>query len=62
MNERSIAIEYDDLLGVESRIGVGSGPTKPVANIGAARSGLINVLVTDEETADGMLEYLDDEV
>jgi DNA-binding transcriptional regulator LsrR (DeoR family) len=62
MNERSIAIEYDDLLGVESRIGVGSGPAKPVANIGAARSGLINVLVTDEETADGMLEYLDDEV
>jgi DNA-binding transcriptional regulator LsrR (DeoR family) len=59
MNERSIAVGYDELLNTTTRMGVGSGPTKPIANIGAARSDLINVLVTDEETADEMLELMD---
>jgi DNA-binding transcriptional regulator LsrR (DeoR family) len=36
------------------RVGVSWGARKALANIGAARSGLINVLVTDENTADEM--------
>lgn len=61
MNERSIATGYEELKRIPDRIGVGSGPEKPPANIGAARSGLINVLITDEETAGKMLDILETE-
>lgn len=61
MNERSIAIGSEELLNIPNRIGVSSGPEKPLASIGAARSDLINVLITDEDTARRMLEILDDE-
>ena len=61
MNERSIAIGDDELHGITGRVGVGSGPEKPAANIGAARSELINVLITDEETAGRMVDVLDNE-
>lgn len=58
MNERSIAIGSEALLNVPNRIAVSSGPEKPEATVGAARSGLINVLITDEDTARRMLEIL----
>lgn len=61
MNERSIAISSEELLAVPNRIGVASGSEKPLANIGAARSKLLNVLITDEATARKMLDILQDE-
>ena len=61
MNERSIALGADRLADVPNRVGVSSGPEKPVANIGAARSSLLNVLITDEDTAGRMIDILDDE-
>ncbi len=61
MNERSIAIGSEGLLNVPNRIGVSSGPEKPEASIGAAHSDLINVLITDEDTARKMLDILDGE-
>jgi len=61
MNERSIAISAEHLSGVPNRVGVSSGPEKPRANIGAARSSLLNVLITDEHTAGKMLDLLDGE-
>jgi deoxyribonucleoside regulator len=61
MNERSIAISAKHLSGVPNRVGVSSGPEKPRANIGAARSSLLNVLITDEHTAGIMLDILDEE-
>ena len=61
MNERSIAIGSEALLSIPNRIGVSSGPEKPLASVGAARSGLLNVLITDEDTARRMLEVLDSE-
>lgn len=61
MNERSIAITSEEITHVPNRVGVSSGPEKPRANIGAARSSLLNVLITDEETAVKMLEILDAE-
>ena len=61
MNERSIAISSEQLPRVPNRVGVSSGAEKPRANIGAARSSLLNVLITDEDTAVGMLDILDDE-
>jgi deoxyribonucleoside regulator len=61
MNERSIAISAKHLSGVPNRVGVSSGPEKPRANIGAARSSFLNVLITDEHTAGRMLDILDEE-
>jgi hypothetical protein len=49
------------LSGVPNRVGVSSGAEKPRTNIGAARSSLLNVLITDEETAGKMLDILDEE-
>jgi DNA-binding transcriptional regulator LsrR (DeoR family) len=61
MNERSIAISSEQLSRVPNRVGVSSGTEKPMANIGAARSSLLNVLITDEDTALRMLAILEDE-
>jgi DNA-binding transcriptional regulator LsrR (DeoR family) len=61
MNERSISIGMEDMLNIPSRVGVSSGPEKPLANIGAARSKLLNVLITDEDTAMQMIGFLDSE-
>jgi deoxyribonucleoside regulator len=61
MNERSISIGTEELRRVPTRLGVSSGPEKPVANIGAARSHMVNVLVTDEDTAGRMISLLDNE-
>ncbi|MGI8540452.1 MAG: sugar-binding transcriptional regulator [Rubrobacteraceae bacterium] len=61
MNERSISIGMEDMLNIPRRVGVSSGPEKPLANIGAARSKLLNVLITDEDTAMQMIGFLDSE-
>lgn len=61
MNERSISIGIEDLLSIPNRVGVSSGAEKPLANIGAARSKLLNVLITDEGTARKMIGILDGE-
>ena len=58
MDGRSIALSFEELRQIPNRIGVGSGAEKPEANVGAARSGLINVLITDENTAIKMLDVL----
>lgn len=58
MNERSIAISSGELKQIPVRIGVASGLEKAIANIGAARANLLNVLVTDEATAGKMADIL----
>ncbi len=62
MHERTIAVGFEEMKRIPNRIGVSSGSHKPLANIGAARSGVLNVLVTDEDTARMMLDILDAEV
>ncbi|MEJ7872641.1 MAG: sugar-binding domain-containing protein, partial [Rubrobacteraceae bacterium] len=61
MNERSIAIGSEELRRIPNRVGVSSGAEKPLANIGAARSNLLNVLITDQNTASKMLDILNNE-
>jgi DNA-binding transcriptional regulator LsrR (DeoR family) len=46
-----IAIGWEDLGRVLMAIGVAGGPGKVSGILGAVRSGLVNALVTDEETA-----------
>jgi deoxyribonucleoside regulator len=61
MNERTIAIGAEDMKGIPNRIGVSGGLHKVRPNIGAARSGLINVLITDHGAATEMLRVLKSE-
>ena len=44
-----------------NRVGVSCGPGKALANIGAVRAGLLNVLITDQDTAAEMLGILKNE-
>ncbi len=56
LNERIIGLKFEDLINIPTRVGVSWGLQKTLANIGAAQSGLINVLITDENTARKMLD------
>jgi DNA-binding transcriptional regulator LsrR (DeoR family) len=42
------------------RVGVSCGIEKALPNVGAARSGLVNVLITDERAAREMLRLVGD--
>jgi dihydroxyacetone kinase-like protein len=52
---RQITISSDALMQIPTRISVAGGPGKTNAVIGALRSGLVNVLVTDSITARNIL-------
>ncbi len=61
MNGRTIAIEFEEMKAIPNRVGVSGGPNKALPNIGAVRAGLLNVLITDEDTAREMLDILNAE-
>lgn len=61
MDERTIAIGFEEMKSIPDRIAVSGGPHKVLPNIGAIRAGLINVLLTDEKTAKDMLRALANE-
>jgi DNA-binding transcriptional regulator LsrR (DeoR family) len=61
MNERTIAIDFEEMKAIPNRVGVSGGPGKAPANIGAVRAGLLNALITDEDTAREMLDILNNE-
>lgn len=58
INDRVLAIDIDSFKKIPIRIGVGGGPEKLSAIIGAARGSLINVLITDLETAQALSNML----
>jgi DNA-binding transcriptional regulator LsrR (DeoR family) len=58
-SSRLVTIRLEDLLKIPVRIGVAGGPGKVKPIIGALRSKLVNVLVTDSNTARSILEYRD---
>ena len=53
---RMIAVSPDQLRRARLVIGVAAGPAKAQAILGAARSGLVNALVTDSATAQALLD------
>jgi deoxyribonucleoside regulator len=61
LNDRIIALEADAMRKIPRRVAVSCGAAKALPNIGAARSGLINTLITDEEAALEMLSLLQQE-
>lgn len=61
LNDRTIALDAEAMRKVSRRVGVSCGVAKALPNIGAARSGLINVLVCDEHAAEEMLALVNQE-
>ena len=61
MEGRTIGLGFEEMKRAPTRVAMGWGASKALANIGAARSGLVNVLITDEGTAREMLDILDAE-
>lgn len=61
MDERLVGLTFEGMRRAPTRIAMAWGMRKAPANIGAARSGLVNVLVTEEETARDMIQLLDAE-
>ena len=56
LDERTIAMSWEDLRAIPTVIAVAAGPKKAAAIVGALRSGAVDVLVTDEVTASLMLD------
>ncbi len=61
LNDRTVAVGGEVMRGIPLRVGVSWGTQKALANLGAVRSGLVNVLITDEAAAREMLRLLDEE-
>ena len=61
LNDRMIALDADAMRCAPLRLGVSCGVEKALPNIGAARSRLINVPITDEDAATTMLRLIDTE-
>ncbi|HEY8446098.1 MAG TPA: sugar-binding domain-containing protein [Thermomicrobiales bacterium] len=61
LNDRMISISHDIMRQIPLRIGVSWGTAKGLANLGAARSRLLNVLITDETAAREMLALADED-
>jgi DNA-binding transcriptional regulator LsrR (DeoR family) len=59
LRERTIAFDARDLRRVPVTIGVAGGPSKVAPILGALRTGVVKVLVTDVDTAEAVVD-LDD--
>ncbi len=56
LDERTIAVSYDEIKKIETRIGVAIGDSKVDSILGALRGHVINVFITNEMTAEAMKE------
>lgn len=56
LGERTVACDARDLHRVPTSIGIASGATKAIPMLGALRSGALNVLVTDVQSAERVLD------
>ena len=55
LDRRTIAIEWADLAAIPQVIAIAAGSAKATAVRAAIRGGTINVLITDERTAEAIL-------
>ncbi|MDK2896319.1 MAG: lsr operon transcriptional repressor [Candidatus Atribacteria bacterium] len=56
LHQRTVALPLEDLRGMKNVIGIAGGANKVEAILGALRGGLVKVLLTDELTAEAVLE------
>ncbi len=59
ISDRTMSVPIEVIKQVPERIAFVTGLYKTEAIVGASRGGIINALVTDEDTADRVLQYLD---
>ncbi len=57
LDDRIIGLTLDELRKVRHKIGVACGPEKRDAILGALRGSLLDVFITDEKTAEGLLAH-----
>jgi deoxyribonucleoside regulator len=57
LDEKTMAIQHEELRRIPTVIGVATGDIKTQAILGALRGRLVNVLITDEKTAENVLTY-----
>jgi len=60
VSDRIISVPLEDIKEIPERIAFTTGVHKVKTIAGASRGGYINVLVTDENTADSVIEYMQD--
>ena len=56
LDSRTVAVPYDRIKGMETRIGIAIGESKVESILGALKGGAVNVFVTNEVTAEAMKE------
>lgn len=56
LNKRTVGVELEELKKKECRIGIAAGANKARCILGALTGGFINVLITDEETAESVMK------
>ncbi|HXR27108.1 MAG TPA: sugar-binding domain-containing protein, partial [Candidatus Baltobacteraceae bacterium] len=59
LDQRTIALDWDQLVGIPTVVAVAAGPSKVQAIAGAARTGCLHTLITDETTARALLAIYD---
>lgn len=62
LTDRTISLPLDEIRKKEKRIGIAMGPHKINAVIGALRGNYINMLYTDEQTAQAVIDTLDENI
>jgi DNA-binding transcriptional regulator LsrR (DeoR family) len=59
LTRRVIGISAEALAAVPNKLGIAGGQAKPLPILGAVRAGLVNILVTDDVAASGILRELE---
>jgi len=60
LTRRVVGIQYETLKHIPSRLGISGGREKALPILGALRAGMINVLITDDVAATGVINHLSD--
>jgi DNA-binding transcriptional regulator LsrR (DeoR family) len=58
IEDRIIGLSWDDVARLKNVVGIASGTEKTEAIVGALRTGLLHVLITDDQTAKAVLAYV----
>lgn len=58
LTRRVVGIQYETLKRIPARLGISGGREKALSILGALRAGMVNVLITDDVAATGVLAYL----
>jgi DNA-binding transcriptional regulator LsrR (DeoR family) len=61
IEDRAITISFEEFKSIPLVVAVATGPAKIPAVLGALRSGAVDVLITDEQTASGVLKLAGNE-